>query len=209
MSTPTASVTTAAPPAGSGRLRRGPVVATLAATGVMYGTGLGFLIEQAQTGSVDGTWAVLSDVGAALFGMSLVPLVGGVAAELDRAGSRWGRRARTVGLASAGLVTTGSLWLLAGASGLVPGSADAGLAAQLLGLGGFGGWLVHAGAESLRTRRWGRVAGWAAVAAGTGHLLGGVAAAAQQFTSPVFALSYGAGIVGLVTYLTALLRATR
>jgi hypothetical protein len=209
VSTSTTGVTTVSASAGGGRLRRGPVLATLGATGVMYGAGLGFLIEQAQTGTSDGTWAVLSDVSAALFGLSLVPLVGGVAAELNRAGSGAGRQARTVGLVAAGLVTGGSVWLVAGASGLVPDAGGVGLPVQLLGLGVLGVWLVLTGTQSLRTRRWGRVAGWAAAAAGAGHLVGGVAAALQMFTSPLFALGYGASIVGFVTFLVSLLRATR
>lgn len=209
MSTSTTHLTTALASADAGRLRRGPILATLGATGVMYGAGLGFLVEQTRAGTSDGTWAVLSDVSAAGFGLSLIPLVGGVAAELDRAGSGWSRQARTVGLLAAGLVTAGSAWLVAGASGLVPDAGGAGLAVQLLGLWVLGGWLVLVGTRALRTRRWSRVAGWAAVAAGTGHLVGGVAAALQLFESPLFALAYGASIVGFVTLLISLLRATR
>jgi hypothetical protein len=69
--------------------------------------------------------------------------------------------------------------------------------------------LVYAGTESLRTRRWGRVAGWAAVAAGTGHLVGGAAAALQMFASPLLALGYSVSSVGFVTFLISLLKETR
>lgn len=206
MSTATSDPCTVDIPSRARRLRRRHVLTTLGATGAMYGTGLGFLLGQTQ--GDPGPWAVASDVSAAAYGLALVPLVQGVAAELDRA---TGRRslARDLGVLAAGLVTAGSTWLVAGAAGLVPDGGRVGLAVQMIGFGALGGWLVLVGARTLRTRRWGRVAGWAAVAAGTGHLVGGAAAALQMFTSPLFALGYSASIVGFVTFLISLLKETR
>ena len=192
-------------PTGGRFLRPGHVLGTLGATGVMYGVGLGFVIQQNQ--GVEGIWAPLSDVGAAIFGLSLVPLVGAIAAEMEHAGVP--RQARGVGLCAAGLITAGSAWLVAGSAGLVPDAGAAGLAVQMIGLGVLGVWLTLVGVRTLRTGRWSRVAGWAAVVAGLGYVAGDVVAALQMFDSPLFALVYGATIVGFVTWLVALLRSVR
>lgn len=194
-------------PSAGPALRRRHAATALGATGVMYGAGLGFVLQQSQ--GIEGVWAPLSDAGTAVFGLSLVPLVRGIAAELERAGDRLSRQARGVGLLSAGLITVGSAWLVAGSARLVPDTGAAGLAVQMIGLGVLGVWLVLVGVRTLRTGRWSRVVGWAAVVAGVGYLAGDVVAARQMFDSPLFALAYGAAVVGLVTWLVGLLRAAR
>jgi hypothetical protein len=175
--------------------RRQTVVRFIAATAAMYLAGSAFLLEH-QAGEM-GSWAALSDVGALLFGASLVPLVREVG---------FGRWTSRLGLASAALVTGGSAWLLLASIWPMGAAGGAGLAAQMAGLGALGAWLLAVGRGTLRTRRWSRVAGWAAVVGGTGYVVGAVAAALQAFTSPVFFFSYVAGIVGGITWAACLIR---
>jgi hypothetical protein len=174
---------------------RRTVVRFLAAMGAMYLLGLGFLLEF-EAGGI-GVWAVLSDVGALLFGVSLVPLVSGIG---------FGPALRRLGLAAAGMVIAGSAWLVLAEA--LPGESNGwlGLAVQMAGLGTLGAWLVGVGRATLRTRRWSRLAGWAGLVAGSGYLVGTVAAALQAFTSPIFYASYAAAILGTATWAVRLVR---
>lgn len=174
---------------------RHTVMRFLAAMALMYLLGLGFLVEFEGGGM--GIWAVLSDVGALLFGASLVPLVRGVG---------FGPLMTRLGLAAAGLVIAGSAWLVLVEA--LPGESNGafGLVLQMAGLGTLGAWLVGVGRATLRTRRWSRLAGWAGLVAGAGYVVGSAAAALQAFTSPAFYASYAAAIVGTATWAVRLIR---
>jgi hypothetical protein len=188
-------------------LRRRHLITTLVATVAMYGVGVGFLVEQGQ--GDHGAWAHLSDAAALLFGLSLVPVVVGVSDELDRGDERLSRTDRVVGLIAAGCVGAGAAWLLVAAFGLLPVEGWAGLLVQLIGMTLVGVWLLLVGTRTLRTGRWSRVVGWAAVISGAGYTAGGVVAGLQLFESPLFVLAYAAALGGFLTWLTGLLRVTR
>jgi hypothetical protein len=181
------------------RVQPGPtrhtVTRFLTAMALMYLLGLGFLVE--FEGGAIGIWAVLSDVGALLFGASLVPLVRDVG---------FGPLMTRLGLAAAGLVIAGSAWLIL--VEVLPGESNGafGLVLQMAGLGTLGAWLAGVGRATLRTRRWSRLAGWAGVVAGTGYVVGTAAAAVQAFTSPVFYASYAAATLGTATWAVRVIR---
>lgn len=184
-------------------LRRAYLVLLLIALVVMYGVGIGFMAE--QTTGVYGLWALLSDAGALLFGLALLPVVLGVGRDL---GSTTAARATTVtGLVGAGVFVAGAALLVANGLGLL--AVPAALVLQFLGLTVIGAWFVAAGTVALRQRRWSKVAGWAAIVAGAGQIVGMGFTVFQMFTSPLFIAAMLANVAGIVTWAIALLRAPR
>ncbi|GAA1465232.1 hypothetical protein [Microbacterium thalassium] len=184
-------------------LRREYLVLLLVALVVMYGVGIGFMVEQ-STG-VYGLWALLSDAGALLFGLALLPVVLGVGADM---GSDAAARATTVtGTVGAGALAAAAAVLVANGLGLLilPGA----LVLQFAGLTVIGAWFVAAGALGLRRRRWSKVAGWAAIVAGAGQIIGMGFTVFQLFSSPLFMAAMLANVAGIVTWAIALLRAPR
>ncbi|WES64687.1 hypothetical protein P0L94_01125 [Microbacter sp. GSS18] len=184
-------------------LRRTYLVLLLIALVLMYGVGIGFMAEQ-STG-VYGLWALLSDGGALLFGLALLPVLLGVGRDLGQDPAA--RATTATGLVGAGAFVVGSAVLVANGLGLlaIPGA----IVLQFVGLTVIGAWFVAAGVQGLRRRRWSKVAGWAAIVAGAGQVIGMGFTVFQMFTSPLFMVAMLANVAGIITWAIALLRAPR
>lgn len=186
-------------------VRGGHLIALLAALAAMYGTGIGFLLVQ-ESGDY-GVWAPLSDAASALFALAVLTLALRVGRDFERAGQSASRPWAVVGVIGAGLTALASLALVLSDTGVLelPGAP---LGAQFVGFAIVGVWLAAVGAMTLRSGRWSRVAGWAALIGGVGQAAGMVFTALGMYTSPLFGVAFLATVAGMVTWAVSLLRAS-
>jgi hypothetical protein len=153
-------------------------------------TGIGYF-------TIGGIFALLSDMSSVMMGLTMIPVVLGLAKLFDSEKSGLARNARRVGLAGFTLLALGGFVLsLFYFIQSLPGSIA--LGAQFAGIFLQGIWLIMVGMLTLQTGALPRKPAWAGIIAGAGYFV--VAASSAFGFNPISGLGSAMGVVGYILW---------
>jgi hypothetical protein len=157
-------------------------------TGVI--TGVGYF-------TIGGVFALLSDLASVAMGLTMIPVVLGLAKIFARKKPETAKTFRILGLTGFALLTTGGgILSFFYFFQVLPGGFGLGL--QFIGIFLQGIWLILTGVLAIQTGAFSRKAAWAGIIAGAGYFVIG-ASSAIQF-NPVSMLASGAAVVGYILW---------
>jgi hypothetical protein len=147
--------------------------------------------------TIGGVFALLSDLASLFMGLTMIPVVLGLAKVFEPGKSDFAKTTRLVGLLGFSLLTIGGTIL--SFFYFVPTLAGGfGLALQFFGIFLQGIWLILTGLLALQTKAFSRRAAWAGILAGAGYFVIG-ASSAIQFNL-ISMLASGLAVVGYILW---------
>jgi hypothetical protein len=153
-------------------------------------TGIGYF-------TIGGIFALLSDATSVMMGLTMIPVVLGLAKMFESDNPGFARNTRLVGLTSFSLLMLGGLILVFFYFiRSLPGGF--GLGMQFTGIFLQGIWLILLGILSLQSGVFSRKIAWAGIAAGAGYFLVGTSSAFGF--NPVSMLGSAMGVAGYVLW---------